>query len=216
MDSSTLKPIMLDAARAGSIPAGTAGRWSVTKFLLEKPLQVTFKEKLRTIPPGHYTQLFCLTEETMHQPPGEIVMHDREDELLTHLDFMLRARGRVLVTGLGLGCVVRGLLVNPQVEHITVLERDPYVMRLVAPHMIQTPRLEIIETCAFTWLHETSQEFDCAWHDVWNDEHRGDPHLHVMHSDLLQASFSRVKFQGAWQFPRYLRRLAHRTGRDIL
>jgi hypothetical protein len=36
-------------------------------------------------------------------------MNDFPQELKKHLDFVLRARGRVLVTGLGLGCVVRGL-----------------------------------------------------------------------------------------------------------
>jgi spermidine synthase len=50
-------------------------------------------------------------------------MEDTLSELRRHTPIFMRAKGRLLVTGLGLG-VVRGLLAKPEVEHIDVVEID--------------------------------------------------------------------------------------------
>lgn len=134
----------------------------------------------RDVPPGKYVHLWRFTMATMHMdPPAEMVMNDIESELRKHLDFCLRAHGMVLVTGLGLGCVLRGLLVNPAVRHVLVIERDPAVIRLVAPHLPQTapPRHTIVEADARTWCKEVGITFDCAWHDIWSDPDKDEEHL---------------------------------------
>ena len=52
--------------------------------------------------------------------PGETVMEDSEPESAPPLaKIWMIAHGRVLVTGLGLGCVVRGLLANSKVRKST-------------------------------------------------------------------------------------------------
>jgi hypothetical protein len=55
----------------------------------------------------------------------EVVMEDSPRELRRHLPIWMHAHGRVLVTGLGLGCVVRGLLASPHVEYIDVAKSTP-------------------------------------------------------------------------------------------
>ncbi len=202
-----LKEIILQAARAHAIPAGEAGLWSVTKVFLNKNILAAsgIPERLQKVPAGEYTNLFRLTDATMHKWPGECVMQDTPHELRQHLEFMLKAKGRVLVTGLGLGCVTRGLLMNLNVESVTVIERDSDVMKLVAPYMPKDCRLSIIVADAQEWVKQTDLVFDCAWHDIWTDESRGEPHLASAHMELICAMAGRVKMQGAWAFPRYFR-----------
>jgi hypothetical protein len=192
---------ILAAARADGIPAGTCRLWTVKKFRLAKPL-----------PAGSYTQLWRATLAALHLAEhGELVMQDTPEELNTHLEFMLKARGRVLITGLGLGCVARGCLANPQVESVTIIERDPAVMRLVSPWM-PAERVTIIVADALAWATQSTERFDCAWHDLWSDPDKDEPHLQITHLALICALSDRTDFQGAWQFPRQFR---GRTGNVI-
>lgn len=203
-----MKDKLLAAARADAIPAGESGAWSIKKLSLAKPFPVQRPSGPYTIPPGHYTQLFRMTNATMHTH-GECVMNDMPDELNTHLDFMLKASGRILITGLGLGCVTRGCLANPNVEHITLIERDRHVIEMVMPHMPTTHRLTLVVADALKWAENTSEEFDCAWHDLWTDTsaEQPEPHLQVVHAELMTLMDSRVKnHHGIWAMPRYFRR----------
>lgn len=206
----TLKENVLKAARATHIPEGRSGRWTVQRFRTLGPLLVPREEgKVAVLPAGEYTQLYCMTDATMHQI-GELVMDDTERELKKHLSFMLAAHGRVLITGLGLGCVVRGCLANPAVKHVVCIERSMDVMNLVGTQMPRDDkRLTIILADALEWVprHSRPGEFDCAWHDLWTDTCQGEPHLALWHSKLLVHCIeSKVKVVGAWSFPRYIRR----------
>lgn len=202
----TLKEQILAAARAEMIPEAESGLWRVKKLRLGKPVSTPDpKGRIVTYPAGTFTQLFRHTTATMHLL-GELVMTDAPHELNTHLDFLLRAHGRVLVSGLGLGCVVRGLLANPNVKFVVCLERDLSVLKLVAPHM-PTERCSIIVCDALEWCEKNRDAFDCAWHDIWTDEENGEGHLQIAHAKLINSMVGRVKFQGAWAFPRYYRRV---------
>jgi hypothetical protein len=200
---------ILSAAKANDIPAGASGLWTVRKLIVEKPTMALREGKLVEIPPGLFTYLLCYTTATLHQE-GECVMHDTPDELNTHLDFMMRARGRVLITGLGLGCAVRGCLANPAVRHVTCIEKSRDVLKLVAPYMPQD-RLSIIHADAIEWTARNKVRFDCAWHDLWSNPDMHEEHLQIMHSHLLANVCHFADFQGAWAFPRDSKRLWGRT-----
>lgn len=214
-----MKHALLKAARADHIPVAHSGPWHIKKIpqtsKLDVPMPNAFGRRI-WIEPGLHTYLYRYTEATLHTH-GDLVMKDTRDELETHLDFMLKARGRVLITGLGLGCVARGCLANPRVESVTVIERDPDVLRLVRPHFLtpaarlaQAGRYCIIEACAIEWAKNTAERFDCAWHDLWSDPDAQEAHLSVIHSELLSLLCERVDFQGAWAFPRTCKRLWQR------
>jgi len=204
----TLKQKVLAAAMATAIPAGQSGLWYVKKCVLRKPILVTHEGKIKTVPPGNYTKLFRWTDSTLHLNEGECVMHDTPEELQTHLDFMLRAKGRVLITGLGLGCVVRGCLANPAVERVTVVELSADVLKLVWPHMPQDPRLIVVRDDARKFVKRRNTEFDVAWHDLWTDRDAGEPHLALWHMEMMCDLAGKVQMQGAWAFPRYFRRIS--------
>lgn len=128
-------------------------------------------------------------------------MEDSPRELRRHLPVLLAARGRVLVSGLGLGCVVRGLLSLPEVEHVDVVEIDRNVLRLTGAEFSDHPRvtLHLGDALRIRWPRRTRWDF--AWHDI-HDEYG---HLAVLHTRLLLRYQRRVGRQGAWGLPRWLR-----------
>lgn len=206
------KSDLLAAMKADSVPAGWSGLWYITKATLTEPTPNVRHGKAVVLPPGSYTFLYRLTDTTLYcDPPGEVVMEDTPFELRTHLGFVMQARGRVLVTGLGLGCVIRGLLLNPNVEHITCIENSKDVLRLVAPHMWKE-RLEILEADALVWTAKNKEQFDCAWHDVWTDRARGEPHLDHWHARLIMNCRGTVKRQGAWAFEKQIKKRLLKRG----
>ena len=219
-----MKTKLLAAARADAIPEASAGLWHIKKLTLAKGITAPKDGRLVHVPAGNYTQLWRWTNATIQErldtgggEPGELVMTDSPDELNTHLGFMLRARGRVLISGLGLGCVVRGCLANPAVDHVVCLERDPDVLKMVQPHM-PANRLTILRADAVSWIRNNiaRQRFDCAWHDLWSDPDKNEGHLQVTHSELFKLCHQNVGFQGAWAFPKVEKRLWRKTvGRII-
>jgi DNA invertase Pin-like site-specific DNA recombinase len=114
---------------------------------------------------------------------------------------------RVLVSGLGLGCVVRGLLAKPEVEHVDVVEISRSILSLVGREFDDNPRVSVHYGDAelIRWPRRT--RWDCAWHDVWS-EREG---LAVVHARLMARYDGRVRVQGAWQFPREVKRLWPRS-----
>lgn len=194
----------LEVMRADRIPTGSAGLWVVKRGTQS----VDVESGGVWYPAGTYTSLMRYTDATMCQG-GESVMCDDPVELSRHLEFVFRARGRVLVTGLGLGCVLRGVLANPAVDHVDVVERDADVLKLVAPHL-GPGRYAIHHAEAEAWISASEQRWDAAWHDVWVDPdcpNEGGSHLAEKHQRLMFACRRRVGWQGAWHFPRDLRRL---------
>lgn len=150
-----------------------------------------------------YTILYKMTLATLHKKDGEVVMEDSARELRRHLPIWLHARGRILVTGLGLGCVVRGLLANSDVEHITVIEIDAGILRVVGPEFEHNSRVRLIHGDALSVSLER-ERFDYAWHDLWTD---GERHLQLLHADLIRRFHGQVQIQGAWQFPKMFKRI---------
>jgi hypothetical protein len=170
-------------------------------------------EMLRPIENGRWewsgwpsiTLLYRQTLATMHLPHGDVVMEDSRRELLRHMPIWLAARGRVLVSGLGLGCVVRGLLASPAVEHVDVVELDPDVLRIVGAEFAGNPRvaLHLGDARRIEW--PAKARWDFAWHDIHSDEGFG--HLQVLHAELIVRYAGRVtERQGAWMFPRFAKR----------
>lgn len=202
----------LKAMKAVAIPAAWSGLWLINKVDLPDGKLIYHEGQYIDTPPGVYTHLRCLTDATLYNvPPGDVVMEDTPHELRTHLGFVMRAYGNVLVTGLGLGCVVRGLLANTHVESVTCIENSTDVLKLVAPYM-PTDRLTIIEAEALEWTAKNHDCFDCAWHDLWVNPDEDDCHLDSWHTQLIANCRPTVRYQGAWAYNRTLKRYLQRRG----
>lgn len=131
---------------------------------------------------------------------GHVVMDDTPHELRKHLPIFVHGRGDILKTGLGLGCVVRGLLAKPDVRHITVIEIDPRIIKHVGPEFEGNPRVTIIEGDALTVpIKPEYHMWDFAWHDIYTEGNEG---LQLLHAQLFAKYQPFAKVQGAWAFPR--------------
>src|SRR4051812_44820827 len=95
-----------------TVQPATTGLWTIRRVSAAEMPNPFSQAYLRYTLGGYdsYTLLERATLATMHRDFGECVMEDSARELRRHLPVLLVARGRVLVSGLGLGCVLRGLL----------------------------------------------------------------------------------------------------------
>lgn len=124
-------------------------------------IRAAIKGSRRTVvPQGVYTHL---------RFGGELWMSDTRAERLDHIDFLIRARGHVLIHGLGIGLCVDPLLSKAEVETLTIIELNPSVIELVAPHYQSKwgDRLLVLQGDALNYPLEKGTRFDCVWHDIW-------------------------------------------------
>jgi spermidine synthase len=147
-------------------------------------------------------------------------MEDSRRELRKHLPIWMKARGRVLVTGLGLGCVVRGLLASRDVDRIEVVEIDYDIARIIGAEFAgarglagQAVEIHVGDAREIdeSWL---PGKFDAAWHDLWTEG----PDLQEQHIDVMMRMLGRCGPQGAWALPRFTKKMIrrHGGGADIL
>lgn len=189
----------LEAARVPvALEPQTFGPWTIHRH------RARTEKELNLIGWPWQTRLERPSWATLHLDRGEIVMEDSVLELSKHLPIWLAAKGTVLITGLGLGCVVRGLLASAAVEHIDVVEIDDGIVRVVGPEFAHNARVTIHRADALEW-DKDGAKWDYAWHDLWTD---GDDHLQTLHMRLMKRFHGRVKKQGAWAFPRYISKRA--------
>lgn len=137
---------------------------------------------------------------------GYTVMDDSDIELSRHLEAVNQAHGRVLKTGLGMGCFVRMCLTKPDVEHIDVVEINDRIIAHFGAEFAGNPRVTIHHTDAFEF--PTSRgPWDFAWHDIYCEGNDG---LQALHVKLIKRFNRHAKKQGAWNLPRWTRRFSDR------
>jgi spermidine synthase len=194
----------LKAARVPeSLKPQVFGLWQIRRVTSDMLESSSEKWRFVNLIGAHsQTALHRYTEATMHLNYGELVMEDSLRELRRHLPIWMNASGRVLVTGLGLGCVVRGLLASPAVEHITVVELDRHIIRVVGHEFQSNRRVRLVHGDALK-VSFRGEKFDWAWHDLWTE----DKSLQLMHGRVMQRFKKQVSRQGAWAFPRYFKRI---------
>jgi hypothetical protein len=122
--------------------------------------------------PGTYTKL--VERNHNHPQGGTLWMSDTPAEMLDHLPAARQMSDpdveRVLINGLGLGCVVNVALSFPHIRRIDVVENDLRVVRLVGkqlPRKIGQSQLIIHEDDAYDIEWGDSDYFDVIWHDIW-------------------------------------------------
>jgi len=82
-----------------------------------------------------------------------------------------KAEMNVLVLGGGDGLAVREVLRHPEVKHITLVDLDPAMTGLFTTHpllvdlnqhSLSSPKVEVVNSDAFTWLENARQKFDAV------------------------------------------------------
>ncbi len=146
-----------------NLTQGQSGDWELKKLSVTKEgakahnIRELFNGRNRFIYAGEFWGLFR---------NGNVIMSNTPAEINDHLPFIHKACGRVLVGGLGLGMVLKCLLEKESVTHVTVIEKSPDVIKLIASSFTSDPRVEIINSDVFEY--KPTEKFDCAWFDIWD------------------------------------------------
>ena len=131
-----------------------------------------------------YPQLGWFAREVTYpalKEHGRVWMTVTPNEINTIRPFAQAVHGRVLAYGLGLGYFVCHALLNPAVESVTVVERNPAVIRLFRQYLAsllpRPDRLSIVQADAFDYARHTApqQAYDCVFTDLWHDVGDGLP-----------------------------------------
>lgn len=184
------------------VPAGEKGSWVVEKFEItpEGAARFNLMERYnnhglgyRGVEVGSYTRLCNKKIGWNHG----LVMSDTPAEVSDHFRAIEKAEGQVLITGLGLGVVLNACLMNPKVEHCTVVEIEPDIIALVAPHYQKKwgDRLTIVNEDAFKYQPPKGIKYSMIWHDIWTDicaDNYND-------MKILKARYRPFKKIGGWQ-----------------
>lgn len=192
------KEMLIDWCRVppDSPPSGMFGLWEVRRDRV--PDRGTREWGALRV----QTSLLRQTEATLHVG-GETVMEDSEREISRHLPILMHASGKVLVSGLGLGCVVRGLIAKPEVERVDVVEIDKSILDWIGSEFCRHPKVRLHHGDALK-IKWGRQKWDYAWHDIWSENES----LALLHTRLLLHYQHRVRVrQGAWMLERFIKRL---------
>jgi hypothetical protein len=178
-----------------NVTEGSSGAWSVRKFTVTADEVGLYNLRLirdgqlrRVVPPGDYTKLIC-------NGLG-VVMSDTPAEAHESEPAYRAATGKVLINGLGLGFVLAAILRKSEVEHVTVIENSPDVIKLVMPSIQDNgTRCKVILADATVWRPAKGETFDAVWHDIWNDICEDNkPQMKAM----KMAYRRKAKWQGCW------------------
>lgn len=181
-----------------SVPVGSCGVWEVEKFKVSDleasihNLRIMESALDREIGEGSYT---ALTRDDKGRKTT--VMSDTPAEVRDHVAFIQQAKGRVLIAGLGLGVVLQGLLKNPMVSHVDVVELSEDVISLVAPHYenLYPGKFTIHNKSIYTAKWDDDQKWGAAWFDVW--DHISPANIFYM-NNLVSKYHTRAALVGCW------------------
>lgn len=96
------------------------------------------------------------------------------NEINTMKEPILKAHGKVLTFGLGLGYFAYMVSVKENVESVTIIEKDASVISLfrkcILPQFKYKEKIKIIESDAFEFLNKLKNgEYDFAFVDIYHD-----------------------------------------------
>lgn len=158
------------------ITKGKMGRWTIDTFKLTA-MQVRAEnlanyfngEQIMMVKPGTYTRLI----RTGPKGTGTIVMSNTPMEVRTNAPFIKAAKGRVLISGLGLGMALKAVLAKPDVTSVKVIEIDGDLIHLITSgaftRELLTGRLVIEQADALAYKPAKDERYDVAWHDIWDE-----------------------------------------------
>ena len=124
-------------------------------------------------------------------------MSDTPAEKWDHFEAVEKAKGNMLINGLGLGMFARACLLKDVVTHMTVVEKSPDVIKLVAPYLQKEfgDKVKIVEADALEFHPPKGMRFGAVWHDIWDNICSDNlPEMHKLHRRYGR----KTEYQGSW------------------
>lgn len=113
-----------------------------------------------------------------------VVMSNTPMERKTHVEAINKAKGNVLVAGLGLGMYLQNIKDKEEVTSITVIEKSKEVIELIAKYFKDCQKIKIINEDIFNYTPDIKFEF--AFLDIWSD---------ISEDNLVEFDILREKFK---------------------
>ncbi len=142
------------------LPEISKGDWRIEKFTTDR---MDFHSLLhdREVPVGEQFTRLMRGQHT-------VVMSDTPAERREHYKAVRRATGSCLLNGLGIGMILKNILLKPDVTDVTVVEISQDLIDIVAPHY-NDPRVTFICANALEYKPPKGKRYQMVWHDIWDN-----------------------------------------------
>lgn len=141
-----------------NLPDMQKGDWVIKSVVTERVDWSAFTHG-RAVPLGEK-----ITTLTRH---GDCIMSDTPSEMWDHEYALRMATGSCLLNGLGIGMLLKNILLKPDVTDVTVVEISQDLIDLVASHYTD-PRVTIVCADAFEYKIPKGKRYNMVWHDIWD------------------------------------------------
>ena len=110
---------------------------------------------------------------------NEIWMSLNPNEIKTMAPYIEKAKGHVLVLGLGMGYVTYMMANKKEVKSVTIIEKDSNVINifnnLLWPSFNNKEKIKIINDDAISYLKRKQRDYDYIFADIWHSPDDGLP-----------------------------------------
>lgn len=168
--------------RTVALPECTAGTWEL-KYESYKPYEAFACGDLRGFSDGRVVPQIGFFDREFRYPAvlenGREWMLVTPNEITTMWEPICRAHGNVLTFGLGLGYFAFMAARKPDVQSVTVVERDRNVMKLfdeyIRPQLPCTDKITVLHDDAFAFAEKRMKDghYDFVFADIWHDPSDG-------------------------------------------
>ena len=155
--------------------------WKLEKFEIEPDNSRVISDG---IVPGTYVRL-------IHN--GECVMSEEDAGKHTNKKFCSKAHGDIIIGGLGIGMIVMAIQDKPEVNTITVIEKNQEVIDLVASQLDFNDKVHIVCADVFELKPERGVKYDMAYMDIWNWDIQNVPKKEMQRLNKKYARFLCVR-----------------------
>lgn len=169
----------LDNEYAKSIKATGKYKKYALKYITYEPYQlfayddISLNEDIENSHIGYFDHKFSYLALTQG---NNIWMSLNPNEIETMKPYIDKAKGSVLVLGLGLGYVPFMMALKPEVKSITIVEKDPEIIclfnSLIYPNFKNKEKIKIIEDDAINYVSKNNK-FDYIFADLWHSPEDG-------------------------------------------
>lgn len=168
-----------------TLPEMSKGNWRIEHFTVDR-MDWSSLSHGRAVPLGEsFTRLMR---------GGTLVMSDTPAECRDHMEAVRNAKGSCLINGLGIGMVLKNILLKPEVTDVTVVDISQDLIDLVSPFYTD-PRIKYVCSDAFLYKPEKGKKFQMVWHDIWDNICADNlPEMTKLHRKYGKCA----EWQGSW------------------
>ena len=162
---------------------GRKGKYAL-KFIDYAPYQLFAYDDIKINGYKEYSQIGYFDHKFSYlalTEGGNIWMSLNPNEIETMKPYINKAKGNVLVLGLGMGYVPFMLSLKNCVKSITIIEKDQEIINLfnelICPSFVNKEKIKIIKGDAIEFARKSQKEgtYDYIFADLWHDPEDGLP-----------------------------------------